>query len=130
LTTDVDFENDFPKSLTAPTASSGDTGSIQCANYLREELPSIFRQLLDDIFQQEVSNLNDRIQSRIVAAVADPQHIAYHRFLRETSDGATSEPVIHRPPNHSVPTEDFNSKNSLRRAKPRQRGPRNGTPNF
>ncbi|KAF5009863.1 hypothetical protein FDECE_3958 [Fusarium decemcellulare] len=91
------FDEKLPSSLGTKTAVAGKTSNVQYATYLREELPSIFRRLLQEMFQQEVSGLNERMQQRIVAAVDNAQHIAFHRFLREASDNEPSEHLRPRP---------------------------------
>ncbi|KAF4461537.1 hypothetical protein FALBO_11663 [Fusarium albosuccineum] len=91
------FDDELPSSLGTKTAVADKTSNVQYATYLREELPSIFRRLLQEMFQQEVSGLNERMQQRIVAAVDNAQHIAFHRFLREASENELSEHLRPRP---------------------------------
>ncbi|KAJ3512760.1 hypothetical protein NM208_g15280 [Fusarium decemcellulare] len=91
------FDDKIPSSLGTKAAVADKTSNVQYATYLREELPSIFRQLLQEMFQQEVSGLNERMQQRIVAAVDNAQHIAFDRFLREASENEPSEDLRPRP---------------------------------
>jgi hypothetical protein len=58
---------------------------VAYATFLREELPSIFRGLLEEIVRSQVEEISERIKNHVVGVFDSAQKIAYRRFHQENS---------------------------------------------